>query len=87
MAAKFKKIHKVNLRNDAHFQFHTEFKDQLGKSSQVTEVSQIAPLWSKYQELYNIEDEGLKKIRKSALTDKIQEADRARDNAFTGIIV
>jgi hypothetical protein len=87
MAAKFRKIHKFHLRNDAHFQFHTEFKDLLGKLPLATEVLQILPLWAKYMELYNIEDEGLKKIRKSALTDKIQEADRARDNAFTGIIV
>ncbi|MDR0517074.1 MAG: DUF6261 family protein, partial [Fibromonadaceae bacterium] len=43
-------------------------------------------MWSKYQELYNIEDEGLKKIRKSALTDKIQEADKARDDIFTGML-
>jgi hypothetical protein len=87
MTIKFKKISKLLLRNDAHFQFHTEFKDQPGKTAAATEVTQIVPLWSKFQELYNIEDDGLKKIRKSALTDKIQEADRARDNAFTGIIV
>jgi hypothetical protein len=86
MAAKFKKVDKKSLRNDAHFQFHTEFKDLLGKLPLATEVLQILPLWAKYMELYNIEDEGLKKIRKSALTDKIQEADRARDNAFTGMV-
>jgi hypothetical protein len=84
MAMKFKKVHKVNLRNDAHFQFHTEFKDLLGKS-QATEVSQLAPLWSKYQELYGIEDEGLKKIRKSHITQQIQDADKARDDLFTGM--
>jgi hypothetical protein len=31
MALKFKKINKLQLRGDAHFQFHTEFKDLLGK--------------------------------------------------------
>jgi hypothetical protein len=36
MALKFKKISKLLLRNDAHFQFHTEFKDQLGKTAAAT---------------------------------------------------
>ena len=85
MAAKFKKINKLQLRSDAHFQFHTEFKDLFGKTSAATAVTQIAPLWAKYQELYNTEDEGLKKIRKSAITEQIQAADKARDDIFTGM--
>ena len=85
MATKFKKISKLLLRSDAHFQFHTEFKDILGKASAATAITQIAPLWAKYQELYNTEDEGLKKIRKSAITEQIQAADKARDDIFTGM--
>jgi hypothetical protein len=85
MALKFKKINKLQLRSDAHFQFQTEFKDLLSKTSQATEITQITPLWAKYQELYKIEDEGIKKIRKSAITNQIQEADKARDEIFTGM--
>ena len=86
MAVKFKRINKVQLRNDAHFQFHTEFKDALGKMTQATATGQIAPQWAKYQELYAIEDEGLKKIRKSHLTEQIQNADKARDEIFLGMV-
>jgi len=86
MSIKFKKIDKSRLRNDAHFQFHTEFKDALGKMTQATATGQIAPQWAKYQELYAIEDEGLKKIRKSHLTEQIQNADKSRDEIFLGMV-
>jgi hypothetical protein len=85
MALKFKKINKLQLRGDAHFQFHTEFKDLLGKITLAPEVLQLAPLLAKYMDFYKIEDEGLKKIRKSAITNQIQEADKARDEIFTGM--
>jgi hypothetical protein len=42
-------------------------------------------LWGKHIDFYNTEDEGLKKIRKSAITDQIHEADKARDE-ITDII-
>src|SRR5215471_5947235 len=85
MAAKFKKINKLQLCNDAHFQFHTEFRDTLAAAPQATQVSQIAPLWAKYQAFHAAEDEGLKKIRKSAITAQIQEADKSRDDIFAGM--
>jgi hypothetical protein len=52
MATKFRKIYMHQLRNDAHFQLHTEFKDQLGKTAAATEVTQIATI-ERYIKLLN----------------------------------
>ena len=85
MAVKFKKVKKVLLRNDAHFQFHTEFRDAVVRNGSVRTVPQVSPLWAKYLAAYTREDEGIKRIRKSALTERILTADRLRDDAFSGM--
>jgi Na+/phosphate symporter len=81
---KITKIHLTNLRNDAHFQFHTEFSDLVKKHNQ--ETLKVKPLFDAYLPLYEREDEALKKINKSVYTEKIQEADRARDEIFAGMV-
>jgi len=78
-----KKIYLHNLRNDAHFQFHTEFRDLVAKHT--PSALKIAPLWGAYLPHYGREDEALKRIVKSALTRQIQEADAARDEAFSAL--
>jgi len=78
-----RKIYLHNLRNDAHFQFHTEFRDLVMKHT--PSALKIAPLWGVYMSHYNREDDALKKIVKSALTRQIQEADAARDEAFSAL--
>jgi len=77
-------IHLGHLRNDAHFQFHTEFRDLVTK--QGAETLKIKPQFDAYIAIYGREDEALKKITKSALTEKIHEADIARDEIFLGMI-
>jgi polyhydroxyalkanoate synthesis regulator phasin len=72
------------MRNDAYFQFQTEFKDLIIKISpdKLKVTKQFNEL---YMPLYKQVDDILKKIVKSALTEKIQEADAMRDDMCIGI--
>ena len=81
---KINKIQLLHLRNGVHFQFHTEFRDLVTK--QGAEALKIEKQFKDYQGNYQILDEGLKKINKSAITEQIQEADKARDDIWYGIL-
>jgi hypothetical protein len=81
---KISKIDTNHMRNDAHFQFHTEFSDLVKKHNPKT--LKVKPLFDAYLPLYEREDEALKKINKSVFTEKIQEADKARDEIFLGMV-
>jgi hypothetical protein len=74
----------IRLRNDANFQFHTEFKELAEK--QKPEALKIKPQYEAYLPLYEKVDLALKKISKSAITEQIQEADKARDNIWKGLV-
>ena len=76
---KINKITLRNLRNDTHFQFHTEFKDLAQKHNPA--AMKIASQYDAYLPLYDKVDLALKKINKSAITEKIQNADKARDDS------
>jgi len=73
----------LRLRNDAHFQFHTEVRDLILKSAAV--LARIKQQFDAYELLYAQVDDALKKIRKSAITEQIWEADKARIKIFTGL--
>jgi hypothetical protein len=77
-------IYMAHLRNYEHFQYHTEFKDLLTQHG--AEALKIQPQFEAYLALYDKEDEGIKKINKSALTAEIHDADRARDAVWAIII-
>jgi hypothetical protein len=81
---KISKTYPYNLRNDAHFQFYTEFRNLVQKEG--AENLKITPLFEAWLPLYDKEDTALKKIVKSAITAQIQEADRARDEIYTGMV-
>ena len=81
---KINKIYAYDLRNDAHFQFYTEFRNLVQKEG--AESLKIAPLFEAWLPLYDKEDSALKKIQKSAITAQIQEADRARDEIYAGMV-
>jgi hypothetical protein len=72
------------LRNDANFQFHTEFKELAEKLG--PEALKIRPLFDAYLPLYDKVDLALKKIAKSAITEQIQEADKVRDEVWKGLV-
>jgi hypothetical protein len=81
---KISKIHLTSLRNDAHFQYCVEFRELVAKFN--PETLKLNPLFEGYPALLEHEDEALKKINKSVFTEKIQEADRARDEIFASIV-
>jgi len=81
---KTKFIHLVALRNDAHFQFHTEFKDLVTKFG--ADALKVKTQFAAYLPLYHAEDEALKKVMKSAITAEIQVADKHRDLLFRGMV-
>jgi len=81
---KINKIYMYDLRNDAHFQFYTELLDLLNKEEAVKQ--KISPHFEAWLQLYNREDAALKKIVKSAITAQIQDADRARDDIYVGMV-
>ena len=76
-------IHINNLRNDAHFQFHTEFRDLVTVHGSA--ALKIKPQFDAYLPLYEKMDEALKKIVKSEFTAKMQDMDKARDNVYIGL--
>jgi hypothetical protein len=80
---KIDKITLLHLRNDAHFQFFAEFRD-LFLDEKAAKLG-VKPLFDEWLNLYAREDEALKKIVKSEFTSKIQDADKARDEIFSGM--
>ena len=81
---KINKTYPYNWRNDAHFQFYTEFRNLVQKEEAVKQ--KIAPLFEAWLPLYDKEDLALKKINKSAITTQIQDADKARDDIYIGMM-
>src|SRR5215470_11310929 len=78
------RIDPTKLRNDAHFQFHTEFRDLMLKQD-AQKFKAAESFGETYAPLYEMVDEALKRINKSSLTAKIKEADRLRDDIWTGM--
>jgi len=82
--AKIDKMDKVRLKNDEHFQLHTEFRDLLIKEGAAN--LNVEAQFNAYLPLYEKEDEGIKKVNKSFFTSKIQEADKARDDIYSSMV-
>ena len=81
---KIKKTNINNLRNGAHFQFHTEFKELVERIG--ADSIKIEAQFNDYLSLYKNVDDGLNKITKSAITRQIEEADKARDKIWSGLV-
>jgi hypothetical protein len=81
---KINKIDLKSMRNDAHFQFFSDFRDAVTKVGAAT--LKIKPQFNEWFALFEKEDEALKKISKSALTQQIQDADKLRDDTFLGMV-
>ncbi|MGE0079354.1 MAG: DUF6261 family protein [Bacteroidales bacterium] len=80
------KILRINfgrLRNEEHFQFHTEFKSEMERVG--AEPLNVVEAFNTYQPLYSKEEEALLLIRKSATTEQLTDADAERDGIFRGI--
>jgi len=79
-----KEMDKTRLRNDEHFMFHTEFKNLLTTAG--AQNLRVAAQFAEYGVLFAKEDEGLKKIVKSAITAQIQDEDKIRDELYNGMV-
>ena len=71
------------LTNSEHFQFHTECKNLINTTS--PDELKIEDEYENYLQLYQQEDEVLKKIVKSEFTEPIRVADQKRDTTFRGM--
>lgn len=80
---KIETIHLSHLRNEEHYQFHTDF-NALTESYTAVALN-IEAAFAAYQPLYNDETEALNIIRRSAITDDIAAADAMRDRTFRGL--
>ena len=82
---KVKRIHSSHLRNNEHFQCHTEIKGLFEEFD--LNALKLEPFYSQfYIPVYNAEDEALIKIAKSMLSEERMEADRRRDSIFRGMV-
>jgi len=81
---KINKIDLKSLRNDAHFQIFSDFRDAVAKFGAA--ALKIKPQFDEWLALFEKEDEALKKINKSAFTKQIQDADKLRDDTFLGMV-
>ena len=81
---KIEKIKISRLRNEEFFQFHSEFKKLINREG--AKNLKIETQFNAYLAGFDNMDESLKKISKSALTEKIVEADRARDEIWYGLL-
>jgi len=79
---KINNIDTNRMRNDAHFQFHADFITLINGAGAA--ALKIDALWTAHTALFADLDAALKKIHMSATTPKIQEADRARDELYSG---
>jgi len=79
---KINKIDLKSMRNDANFQFHADFIHLVNGVGET--VLKIDALWTAHLGLFAVLDEALKKISMSAATPKIHEADKERDELFSG---
>ncbi len=72
------------LRNQVHFQFHSEVKAMIERET--AEKLNVTEAFADYISLLDEEDRGLEQIKQTALTGKLVKADDLRDETFSGLI-
>jgi len=78
-----KSLNLNNQRNAAHYQFQTDFNDIVIKYT--PQALDIVAAYEAYLPLYRNEGIALVAITKSATTEEIETADKARDFTFRGL--
>ncbi len=76
-------INLYKLRNQAHFQFHSEVKAMIERET--AEKLNVAEAFAGYVTLLEEEDRGLEQIKQTALTRKLTDSDAIRDETFSGL--
>jgi hypothetical protein len=82
MSKKVTRFQYKNLRNEAHVQFHDTFVGLVNKFN--SSILDIKPQFDAYLLLLATEKSALDVVRKSALTEAIDEQDTMRDSIFRG---
>ena len=77
-------VNNSHMRNDEHFQFHTEVKDLIDKAG--ANSLKIELLYGDYAARYADEDEANRIIAKSAITADIKAEDKKRDGIYRGLV-
>ncbi|MEI6062483.1 MAG: DUF6261 family protein [Bacteroidota bacterium] len=72
------------LRNDEHYQFHTECKGLIETST--PEKLGLEALWPPYFTCFGQEVLAMERTRKSAFTEQLAEADASRDDIYKGLL-
>jgi hypothetical protein len=72
------------LHNDAHFQFFTEIRDLVTETTAA--ALKIEAGWPAFLTAFANYDEALRKIIKSAISDKIRIADKNRDESYSAFV-
>ncbi len=80
----FKSIDTQKLRNDEHFQFHSDFKELVIRFD--ADTLKITDLFVIYKTTYQKLDEVLGLLKKNPVTEEISDADRQRDLSLSGFI-
>jgi hypothetical protein len=80
---KIARINLSSLRNEEHFQFQTEFKNEINLFG--AKNLNIETAFATYLPLYEQEEKALQLIRKSAATDQLIEVDKERDDIYRGL--
>lgn len=76
------KLKSEKLRNNQHFQFHTEFNELLVRF--VPQTLGVEEAYAVYQPLLNNEAQAVDVIQKSPLTVDVADADHSRDQINSG---
>ncbi|MDR2882547.1 MAG: DUF6261 family protein, partial [Alistipes sp.] len=80
---KTKKLDLKSLRNEEHFQFGADVIALVRKTGAA--LLRVEPQLAALEAMHADEDAVLERIRRSALTAKIDDADAARDEIFHGL--
>ncbi|MDR2887552.1 MAG: DUF6261 family protein [Bacteroidales bacterium] len=81
---KIDKIKFTSLRNDGHFQYHTEFRDIVVQFT--PQALKIEPQFNAWLALFGQEDTAMNRISKSILTEDMKVADRRRNTVYRGMV-
>jgi hypothetical protein len=81
---KITSIKATNLRNDEHYAFFAEVRDIILKHN--PQELRIGPLFQKFTEAFDTLDVGFKRMRVSTITQDMMQADRERDQIFSGMV-
>ena len=80
---KINPIDGTRLRNNEHFQFHTEFRDLVTETG--AEMINCEDQFNDYLVCYADEDTAFQRIEKSSITKEIEDADKPRDKTLRGM--